>query len=268
MTTFKAGDKVTLVNSDSYANRSAKAMKKLANNTLVVHRVSSDGSVVFAGLLGKKEWPWHSKDLALVFEDQAEPDFIDDDYSYYMWALQCPEDAQSDSDQDTPIKQEDESVVAESPEQTQFQKACDLCNPGDKIMIVAADSTYPGYKREMLGTVQTVISISAQTKQPIHSEIHGQGIIWAWMPDEVRLATPEEIRAAKIPQFLRRGELVRYKGEVCVIFSEGADRSGDYAIASLTGDPDYYWVKIDELIPIGSIRKNIKQAKKLVRDWK
>lgn len=259
MTTFKAGDKVVLVNPDQYANRNPKAMKKLADNTLVVHRVSSDGSVVFAGLLGKKEWPWHSKDLALVFEDQTEPDFDDD--SYYTWAPHYPEDANSDSDQDEPITQD-----VELPEQTQFQIACNLCNPGDKIMIVAADSTYPAYKREMLGTVQTVISISAQTQQPIHSEIHGQGIIWAWMPDEVRLATPEEIRAAKIPQFLRRGELVRYKGEVCVIFSEGADRSGDYAIASLTGDPDYYWVKIDELIPIGSIRKKIKQSKKLIRD--
>jgi hypothetical protein len=151
--------------------------------------------------------------------------------------------------------------LVSSGEPTPFQIACEQCNPGDKIIILSADPTYPPYKREMVGTVQTVIAISAQTQWPIHAEIPGQGITWAWMPDEVRLATPEEIELAKNPQQLRRGDLVVYKGEICVVFSEGPNRVGDYMVASLTGDADYNWPKIDELVRVGSIIKKARRLK-------
>ena len=98
MKTFKTGDKVVLVNPDPYASCYTKAIEKLSNNTLVVHSVSIDGFVVFAGLPGKKARVWHSKDLALAYEDWEEPS---SDYSRcYTWALECPEDLQRDSAQD------------------------------------------------------------------------------------------------------------------------------------------------------------------------
>ena len=151
--------------------------------------------------------------------------------------------------------------LVSSREPTPFQIACERYNPGDKIMILSADPTYPQYKQEMVGTVQTVLAIRAQTCRPIHAEIPGQGITWSWMPDEVRLATPEEIESAKKPQKLCRGDLVVYKGEICVVFSEGPDRAGDYMVASLTGDPDYNWPKIDELVRVGSIIKKVRRLK-------
>ena len=60
---------------------------------------------------------------------------------------------------------------------------------------------------------------------------------------------------------IRRGDLVDYDGDICVVFSKGADRDGEYMIASLTGEDDYYWASIDEFVRIGSIRKKIKQLR-------
>lgn len=215
MSGFKPGDKVTPVN--VYRQDYAGPMESLIGETLVVSSAYYDDcySIVFAGPVGEKAWPWHPDDLRLV----------------------------------------------SSGEPTPFQIACERCNPGDKIMILSADPTYSAYKREMVGTVQTVIAISAKTQLPIHAEIPEQGITWAWMPDEVRLATPEEIESAKNPQQLRRGDLVVYKGEICVVFSEGPDRIGDYMVASLTGDADYNWPKIDELVRVGSIIKKVRRLK-------
>ena len=91
MKRFETGDKVVLVNPDRYVSRYPKAMEKLSNNTLVVNSVSIDGSAVFAGLPGKKARVWHSKDLALAYEDWEEPS---SDYSRYTWEIECPEDRQ------------------------------------------------------------------------------------------------------------------------------------------------------------------------------
>lgn len=70
--------------------------------------------------------------------------------------------------------------------------------------------------------------------------------------------------AAKKP--IRRGDLVKYQGKIFMVISKGADPEGDYTIASLTGEPDFNWVKnwakIDELTRIGSIRKKVKRIKK------
>ena len=105
MKRFETGDKVVLVNPDRYASRNPKAMEKLSSNTLVVHSVTRNASVVFAGLPGKKVWPWHSKDLTLAYEDWEEPGF-DNDYSRYTWEIECPEDRQLDSAQDKSNEQE------------------------------------------------------------------------------------------------------------------------------------------------------------------
>ena len=187
MKTFKTGNKVVLVNPDRYESRNAKAMKKLANNTLVVHSVSSDGSVVFAGLPGKRTWPWHSKDLALAYEDWEEPS---SDYSHYTRAFRYPEDFQLESDQD---KANNPEPVTEVPEPNLLQ-----------------------------------------------------------------------IEASHKPKSLRRGDLVIYDGDICVVLSKfDGDDGGDYVVASMTRDPYYCWPKVSELTPVGSIRKKIKKIKNL-----
>lgn len=207
MSKFKMGDVVTPISAERYTELNIELMRQLVGETLVVGSAYYDDcySIVFAGPVGEKEWPWHPDDLRLV----------------------------------------------SSGEPTPFQIACEQYKPGDKIMILSADPMCSIYKREMVGTVQTVIAIRYNTPRPIHAEIPGQGITWSWMPDEVRLATPEEIESAKKPQKLSRGDLVVYKGEICVVFNEGPDRAGDYMVASLTGDPDYNWPKIDELVRVG-----------------
>ena len=75
----------------------------------------------------------------------------------------------------------------------------------------------------------------------------------------MRHATDDEIATQQKPKPIRRGDLVKYDGDICVVFGEGASHGGKYWIASLTGEPHYYWVRIDEFVRIGSIRKKIKQ---------
>lgn len=174
MNTFKAGDKVVLVNPDRYVSRYPKAIEKLSNNTLVVHSVSIDGFGVFAGLPGKKARVWHSKDLALAYEDWEEPNF-DNDYSRYTWELECPEDLQRDSAQD-----------------------------------------------------------KANEREPAASK-----------------------------KTLRRGDLVIYDEDICVVLSKFDGDDGDYVVASMTREPYYCWPKVAELTPVGSIRKKIKKIKNL-----
>ena len=87
-------------------------------------------------------------------------------------------------------------------------------------------------------------------------------------------AIKELARKAKKPKAtpetkpLRRGDLVKYDGDICVVFSKGADREGDYRIASLTDKPDYFWANINELAKIGSIRKKIRRIKKEMEGMK
>lgn len=151
MTTFKAGDKVILVNPDRYVSRYPKALEKLSNNTLVVNSVSIDGFAVFAGLPGKKARVWHSKDLALAYEDWEAPSFDNDD-------PHC---------------------------------------------------------------------------------------------------------TAQKPKSLRRGDLVIYDGDICVVLSKFDGDDGDYVVASMTREPYYCWPKVTELTHVGSIRKKIKKIKNL-----
>lgn len=151
MSKFKPGDKVTPISAERYTEFNIELMRQLVGETLVVGSAYYDDcySIVFAGLVGEKEWPWHPDDLRLVSAGELTP----------------------------------------------FQIACDLYNPGDRIIILSADPTYSICQREMVGTVQTVLMISSRTKQPIHAEITGGLSSWGWMPHEVRLATPEEIAA-------------------------------------------------------------------------
>ena len=91
------------------------------------------------------------------------------------------------------------------------------------------------------------------------------GEAWFWHPAELRMATAEEIEAAtkpKPPKTLKRGDLVTYKGRVCVVFDKQADQDGDYRIVFLSGECGYGYVPADQLKRIGSIRKKVKRFKK------
>ena len=95
-------------------------------------------------------------------------------------------------------------------------------------------------------------------------------VVRFWHSEDLQLvptAQPESIPPA-VQKPIRRGDLVRYKGEIWVVFSKVADSEGDYMIASLTGEPDYYWANIDEFTRIGTIRKKVKQLKAQLGDMK
>lgn len=80
--------------------------------------------------------------------------------------------------------------------------------------------------------------------------------------DDLRQVPPEEIAAAKKPQPLRRGDLIEYDGDICVVYKKFVD--GDnigYRVVSLTGDAGRWYVTHGELTRIGSIRKKIKRLK-------
>lgn len=242
MSQFKVGDKVKVINVDRYTDHNSDQRKEMLGCTLRVRAIYYEEFTtgVFTGVPGEGVWRWHPDDLELV---------------------QMP----------APTAVAEVPEPAGQPERTPFEIACDMFNPGDKIMILSANPMYPAYKRETVGTVQTIVSISAVTSQPIHTEINGEIYSCGWMPNEVRLATPEEIAANGVtpkPKPIRRGDLVRYKGEIWVVYSEGGDRHGNCSIASLTGESDYSWPKIDELTRIGTIRKKVKQLKAQVEDEK
>lgn len=93
-------------------------------------------------------------------------------------------------------------------------------------------------------------------------------VVWLWHSEDLQLvptAQPESIPPA-VQKPIRRGDLVQYKGEIWVVFSEGEDRYGDYSIASLTGESDYNWAKIDELTRIGTIRKKVNRLQAQMED--
>ena len=95
-------------------------------------------------------------------------------------------------------------------------------------------------------------------------------VVRFWHSEDLQLvptAQPESIPPA-MQKPIRRGDLVAYRGDICVVYSEGADRDGDHLIVSLTGEPDHNWAKIDELTRIGTIRKKVKQLKAQVEDEK
>ena len=95
-------------------------------------------------------------------------------------------------------------------------------------------------------------------------------VVRFWHSEDLQLVPtvqPESIPPA-VQKPIRRGDLVEYQGEICVVFSEGEDSDGEYRLASLTGNTDHNWVKINELTRVGTIRKKVKQLKAQVEDEK
>lgn len=91
---------------------------------------------------------------------------------------------------------------------------------------------------------------------------------WFWPSVDLRMATAEEIDAAtqpKPPKPLKRGDLVTYKGCVCVVFSD-RNAIGHFWVSALTGDSNYYYCSEEELARIGNIRKKVKRLRQQMED--
>lgn len=134
--------------------------------------------------------------------------------------------------------------------------------PGDKVVVIAGPQ-----KGEKVRTLKNRVDSVFFTNFPVrikNQHYDAKGIWYAGTEVCLRHATTDEITAAQKP--LRRGDLVEYCGDICVMFSEGEDSDGEYRIASLTGDPDHNWVKIDELTRISSIGKKVKRLKNKTGD--
>lgn len=142
--------------------------------------------------------------------------------------------------------------------------------PGDYVVPSNQIVSYDAKMKNYLGRVLQVATVHEQQYYgSVQAGTPGEEV-WGWSPHDLRLATAEEIAAAKPkpPKPLRRGDLVKYDGQICVVVSKGTDSDGDYRIASMTDTPDYFWASVDELIKVGSIRKKIKRIKKEVEGGK
>ena len=134
---------------------------------------------------------------------------------------------------------------------------------GDKVKVINVDrytDRNSDRQKEMLGCTLLVRAVYYEEfTTGVFTGVPGEGV-WRWHPDDLQLVS--ETQTQPVPQKpLRRGDLVRYKGEIWVVYSEGGDRHGNCSIASLTGESDYSWPKIDELTRVGTIRKKVKQLK-------
>ena len=79
----------------------------------------------------------------------------------------------------------------------------------------------------------------------------------------------KEIAAAQKPQPLRRGDLIEYDGDICVVYKKFGDGDGiGYRVVSMTGDAGRWYVTHGELTRIGSIRKKVKSLKAQMEDAK
>lgn len=89
---------------------------------------------------------------------------------------------------------------ADQPERTPFQIASEQYKPGDKVMILSARAWYAPSKRELVGTVQSVVMDNSHCGESIILTERADNSVWGWMPHEVRHATAEEIAAASTPE--------------------------------------------------------------------
>lgn len=135
---------------------------------------------------------------------------------------------------------------------------------GDAVVLVNADS-YSYIMRQLVGVslvVRTVENDRCGCEVVCAGVPGGEG--WFLRSDDLRLvsaAEPTGPTPVTVQKPIRRGDLVEYNGDICVVFSKGANRDGEYRIAPLTGRSDYYWPTIDKLTRLGSVRKKIKQLR-------
>jgi hypothetical protein len=140
-------------------------------------------------------------------------------------------------------------------------------NAGDYVVPIRADR--PGCIQEMKMHIGKVLQVYDSTDTVGDLTIYAGKLgsktkKWLWNPDDLRLATDEEIQKAKSRKPFRRGDVVRYDGDIWIVLGLGDEHLNEIIIASLTGELKIYHVLIDEgVVPIGSLRNKIKWMKNL-----
>ena len=143
---------------------------------------------------------------------------------------------------------------------------------GDYVVPVRADR--PGCIQEMKMQIGKVLQVYDSTHfigdLTVYAGKPGsKNKKWVWNPDDLRLATNEEIQKAESRKPFRRGDVVKYDGDIWIVLGLGDEHLNEIEIASLTGEVKKYYVLIDENISrIGSLRKKIKYMKNLAGDEK
>lgn len=143
---------------------------------------------------------------------------------------------------------------------------------GDYVVPIRADR--PGCIHEMKMHIGKVVQVYDSTDTVGDLTIYARKLgsktkKWLWNPDDLRLATDEEIQKAKSRKPFRRGDVVKYDGDIWIVVGLGDEHLNEIDIASLTGELKIYHVLIDEdIIRIGSFRKKIKRMKNLAGDEK
>ena len=137
---------------------------------------------------------------------------------------------------------------------------------GDYVVPVRAMRTEDSVVQTLdkqVGKVLQVLDIWPSINAPVLAGKQG-GKAWFWHPAELRLAAAEEIEAAtkpKSPKPLKRGDLVKYLGEVWVVTTGTVPTDMFSQISTLTGKERMRWVKPDAVVRLGAIRKKVKKLK-------
>lgn len=263
MSSFKIGDLVTPINAVDYEFRNAR--EHLLGKVLMVTMVLPDeeGVNVRAGIVEGKEWYWFSDDLRLVSAVQPEPEA--DPAPAPAAPTQQPETMRANWGgpgflnpyaDTSPTEPPDPApaAVAEGPEPLVWVDGATHYQPHQDAF----------YKR--VSAHEWYVWSRIVEREPLHwCKAPGTSDSAEWVVRN----QPTDPAPAAAQKPLRRGDLVEYQGDICVVLSKGADRDGEYyGIAPLTGTFNYYWADIDDLTRIGSIRKKVKRLKAQMEDAK
>lgn len=140
--------------------------------------------------------------------------------------------------------------------------------PGDYVVPVRVMRTDDAVVQELGNQVGKVLQVLTVFQGIGLSVFAGKpkSEAWSWHPAELRLATAEEIEAATKSKPLRQGDLVDYSGNICMVFDERTSKRGERLIVVLNSKDrmDSFYAYVDDLVCVGSIRKQLKRAKKKV----
>lgn len=230
MSKFKVGDKVMLINVDRYTYYVDDIPKRLLGRPLVINSIGTDkngNEIVYAGVPeGVCCWQWYSDDLRLV-SDEEPTSKLQTVNSGEVVSTKVPAAAHSKQ-----FKVGDCVILIDGPDKS------------DEVHVVTG-SYNPSYPLRAGSWTYTA-----------DGRLLSSGSVC------MRHATGDEIDAVKKPNLPRRGDLVKCRDLLWIVYSEGEDSDGEYRLASLTGDPRVSFVTLDELSWAGSVRKKIKRVKK------
>ena len=227
MVKFKVGDKVIPISVDYVEYQDD--MKSLLGKTLTVIEVypGTGCPTICAGSPGTISRFWFANDLHRVFDEEPTS------------KLQTVNSSGGDSTKVTAAKSRKKFKV------------------GDYVVLIAG----PGKGDEV-----HVVTKSDNPAYPlrVHHYTHTEDGRFLLSSGRVcmRHATADEIAAQQKPNLPRRGDLVKCRDLLWIVYSEGEDSDGEYRLASLTGDPRVSFVTLNELSWAGSVRKKIKRVKK------